>query len=414
MYKRLAKKELTFVGEPLTRGRHKIHPYPAMLHPLLVDFLIKNFSKEKDVIFDPFCGTGVTLLQAIMNNHNAFGFDINPLALLIAKVKTTNYKLNELLDEFAKLKMDLKSNKKKDIPEIKNIDYWYSREVINDLGKIRYILKNSKYKYRDFFIACFAFVCRNQSYTRNGEFKRYRIKEDKLKDIINKVFEKYLSHIEDMINIIKETKNPTKKAKPILCNSERPINKKLKYDLIITSPPYGDSGTTVAYGQYSSFGIEWLRDINSFGNIEYKVDKECIGKKNILSDNLLCNHMLAKTIERIKKIDKKRSDDVLYFFNGYFNVLRNVTENLNNNGTVCFVVGNRTVKGINIEMDQITAYFLESFGLKFKTILVRDILNKVMPSKNSPTNKVGLTKATMTNEYIVIFEKKGVSFDYDN
>ena len=55
--------------------------------------------------------------------------------------------------------------------------------------------------------------------------------------------------------------------------------------------------------------------------------------------------------------------------------------------------------------DQITASFLESMGLRFEGIFVRDILNKVMPSKNSPTNKTGAKLQTMVNEYIVVFQK---------
>ena len=68
-------------------------------------------------------------------------------------------------------------------------------------------------------------------------------------------------------------------------------------------------------------------------------------------------------------------------------------------------VGNRTVKGFEIPMDQITASFLDSLGLRFEGIFVRDILNKVMPSKNSPTNKIGEKSKTMSNEYIVVFRK---------
>ena len=102
MYKRTTQKELSFSGEKLTRGRHKVHPYPAMLHPLLVDFLIKKYAKKDDVVFDPFCGSGVTLVQSSVNGHSSVGFDINPLALMIAKTKTGKY------DE-KKLKEDRKS-----------------------------------------------------------------------------------------------------------------------------------------------------------------------------------------------------------------------------------------------------------------------------------------------------------------
>lgn len=405
MYKRTIKEDYSFTGEPLTRGRHKIHPYPAMLHPLLVDALLKKFAKKGDIVFDPFCGSGVTLLQAGLNGNKSFGFDINPLALLIAKAKTTKYNLNKLTEDFEIFKKDLKENKKTDIPEIKNISFWYSEDVIKDLGKIRYLLKNKQYTYHDFFIVCFAYICRNQSLTRKSEFKRYRIEKEKIESSENKVFEKIISHIESIIDIIKNSENPIQKITPYLENSENKIDSALKYDLVITSPPYGDSKTTVAYGQYSSFGIEWTEDLNCFGLVKYKVDNECVGKVGKLNNEIYENKILVETIEKIKKIDEKRSKDVLYFFNGYFNILKNVAKGLNKNGKVCFVVGNRTVKGEQIPMDQITANFLDKLGLSFEDIFVRTISNKVMPSANSPSNVTGVTTKTMTNEYITIFSK---------
>src|SRR5216684_3915572 len=93
-YPQTIKNELSFVGENLLRGRHKIHPYPAMLHPLLVNSLIKDYAKEGDIIYDPFCGSGVVLLQSSINGFGSIGFDINPLALLIAKVKTQKYDID--------------------------------------------------------------------------------------------------------------------------------------------------------------------------------------------------------------------------------------------------------------------------------------------------------------------------------
>ncbi len=175
--------------------------------------------------------------------------------------------------------------------------------------------------------------------------------------------------------------------------------------MVITSPPYGDSRTTVAYGEYSSFGLEWTSDLNSFGQIDYKIDQESIGKVGEINPNIQNSEILQNTLEKIKLNNDKRAKDVLHFFNGYLNALKNVVKNLNENGRVCFVVGNRTVGGVQIPMDQITADFFAMLGLNFKNIFVRDILNKVMPLKNSPTNKSGVTKKTMLNEYIVIFRK---------
>ena len=408
MYSKTVKKRLSFEGQKLTRGRHKIHPYPAMLHPLLVDFLIDEYANEGDVIFDPFCGSGVTLLQSSVRSHKSLGFDINPLALLVAKTKTTKYDISVLKKEFEHIKKRINRARKSSIPTINNIDYWYTKDVTRDLGRIRHVLKNSKhyYQYFHFFLTTFAFTCRHQSLTRNGEFKRYRIKADKVAYAKNEVIDKFFDHTMAMIKEFESSDVPKLPSKPIRANSEEEIGKKIKYNLIITSPPYGDSRTTLAYGDYSSFGSEWTDDLHEFGNTNYRVDNECLGKAGQLNDSLLKQHKtLDKIFNKIRKEDPKRANDVLNFFNGYYNVIRNVVRNLEDKGTACFVVGNRTVKNHQIPMDQITASFFDRMGLVFKGIFVRDIHNKVMPSKNSPSNKVGVKSKTMTNEYVVVFGK---------
>lgn len=413
-YTRTEQKELSFYGEQLLRGRHRVHPYPAMLHPLLVDFLIDTYAEKEDVIFDPFCGSGVTLLQSGINGHESIGFDINPLALLIARAKTQIYQEEQLLREFEDLKKTVyqnasplfNDNDKIDVPNIKNRDYWYSKSVIDDLGRIRFVLKNNPYKCKDFFIANFAFICRDQSLTRKGEFKRYRLSKEKIAKAKNEVFTRFFSHTQEMIKVFLNTDIPRKKGKPILANSENKIPAKIKYDLVITSPPYGDSRTTVAYGQYSSFGSEWINNLNGHaGNSGYSIDRECLGKESPLSGDLDNYKLLIEVVEKIKSVDPKRANEVMFFFNGYYKAIRNTIENLNKKGRVCFVVGNRTVKGFQIPMDQITASFLDNMGLNFEGIFIRDILNKVMPSKNSPSNKTGEKSRTMTHEYVVVFSK---------
>ena len=421
-YTRTEEKDLSFRGEQLLRGRHRIHPYPAMLHPLLVNFLIETYASIGDMVFDPFCGSGVTLLQAAINGYESIGFDINPMALLIARAKTSTYQKEKLLEEFNDLKNSVHRNtlplfgdNHRDIPPIKNRDHWYSKSVVDDLGSIRYVLKNKPYAYQDFFLANFALICRNQSFTRNGEFKRYRMKEQIIAKTKNEVLPRFFSHVKDMIDVFTQKDIPIKNSKPILANSENDIPTKIKYDLVVTSPPYGDSRTTVAYGQYTSFGSEWVNGLNGHnGNSGgYKVDSECLGKEGRLNEELGRHEILNYTLEQIRSVDPRRAKEVLYFFNGYYNAVRNIVQNLNEHGRVCFVVGNRTVKACQIPMDQITASFLDTIGLKFEKIFVREILNKVMPSQNSPSNKVGMKSKTMSNEYIVVFSKNSGARDYD-
>lgn len=397
--------DLSFATHKVLEGRNKIHPYPAMLHPKLVDFLLDRYAQPGDVVLDPFCGSGVTLLESGVRGYESVGFDINPVALLIAKVKTLNYDIELLQQDFQKLKKDILDSQVIDVPEIHNIHYWYSREVIENFGRIRHALKNNHYRYSDFFIVCFAYVCRKQSFTRNGEFKRYRMQKEKIQSFQDTNIETYFNHIQKNIQEFIHSQQVKEKPKIILRNSEDKIPKNIKYDVIVTSPPYGDSITTVAYGQYCSFGAEWIQGLNVFGDVLYKVDRESLGKKGYVNSEIYNYGILKNVLSQIEKRCSKRAKDVLYFYNGYYNALRNLVDNLNEKGRVCFVVGNRTVKGVEIPMYQITTSFFEGLGLKLQGIYSRDIVNKVMPLQNSPTNQTGKRSTTMLNEYIIILKK---------
>ena len=69
------------------------------------------------------------------------------------------------------------------------------------------------------------------------------------------------------------------------------------------------------------------------------------------------------------------------------------------------VVGNRTVKEIQIPTDEIIIELCKKDFFHHKTI-AREIPNKRMPRKNSPTNIIGKTVNTMLEEFIIILERK--------
>ncbi len=376
-----------------------------MLHPLLVDYFIEKYVESGSVILDPFCGSGVTLLQGIMHGHDVVGFDINPIALLISKAKTTIYDEEMLLGEFSDLRKTIIRQRAVDVPRIRNIDTWYDPRIVTDLGRIRHVLKRKSYRYSSFFTACFALICRNQSFTRNGEFKRYRMHEAKRMCMKNEVLPLFLSHMEAMIEVFLQTELPRRSARLMLQDVESDVPNDIKADMVLTSPPYGDSGTTVAYEQYTSFGFEWTSDLASDFQTNHDYYKLSLGNRKNICQKLGNHGVLMETIERIDKIDPKRAMDVLRFFNSYHRALMNILQCVKPSGYMCFVVGNRTVKNQKIPMDQITASFMTGLGLTVDSIAVRQISNKVMPSQNSPTNVTGCKSETMSLEYIIVCQR---------
>jgi predicted RNA methylase len=173
---------------------------------------------------------------------------------------------------------------------------------------------------------------------------------------------------------------------------------KRQFDVVLTSPPYGDSRTTVAYGQFSTFSNEWLGIKKA-----RSLDKQLMGGVQARSHS--DNGLIADYIAQIRKIDNKRSLDVSAFYRDLELSIKNVATGIKKGGKAIYVVGNRTVKGVQLPTDQFIAEKFEESGFRHLITYQRLISNKAMPSKNSPSNIPGKTANTMLFEYIVVCEK---------
>ena len=82
------------------RYTNLIHQYPAKLLSNIPYFFLQSdlFCPKNGVVLDPFCGSGTVMLEANISGRNAYGADANPLAVLIAQVKTTYISSDILLN----------------------------------------------------------------------------------------------------------------------------------------------------------------------------------------------------------------------------------------------------------------------------------------------------------------------------
>jgi DNA modification methylase len=69
--------------------------YKEAFSPQLVKRLVSELGL-KEVVLDPFCGVGTTLLTCKALGMQSVGFDANPIALLASRVKCADYDLGEL------------------------------------------------------------------------------------------------------------------------------------------------------------------------------------------------------------------------------------------------------------------------------------------------------------------------------
>jgi len=128
------------------------------------------------------------------------------------------------------------------------------------------------------------------------------------------------------------------------------------------------------------------------------------GKIQNRINNFDCK-LLNEKIEKIYIIENKRAKEVSAFYYDYINSIKNTAATIKPGGYACYVVGNRKVKGETLPTDEITKTFFEQQNFHHIETIIRNIPNKRMPSKNSPSNVSGITDTTMNNEYIVVMQK---------
>jgi len=126
-----------FKGEKTSLSTHWFHPYPARFIPQIPNRLISVFTSPGETVYDPFMGSGTACVEANLAGRNAVGNDINPLSVLMAKVKThpLNKELNELPGFEQAIKERIAAGETADIPEAVAQD-WFEDFAIREIGVI--------------------------------------------------------------------------------------------------------------------------------------------------------------------------------------------------------------------------------------------------------------------------------------
>lgn len=392
---------------------HGLHQYPARFIPQLVRKIIKTFTNKDSSVLDIFSGSGTTLLECkYLGISKSYGIELNPFAVFMTKAKLQDLddkKVQPYLKEIEQKFFDKTYNFT--LITFKNIEFWYSENAISDLSKlIDIISKFENEEIKRFFLLVFCEVSRKTSFLDHGGFKMYRSRTKILSNFVPNIWDEFCKIAIRNISLLKannEIINENKISQTLILGDSRIVHNEIpkqSIDLILTSPPYGDSKTTVAYGQYSRLPWQWLSQKDDI----IKLDSNLLGgsTKNLDKSILNLSEKLKEQTIEIEKVDKsKRVNDVIAFYNDLYSTLVSATTYLKKDGYFVLVTGNRTVKKVYLRTDIIITEFAKTLGYTTEKIYSRNILNKRMASKNSPTNEKGKTVNTMMTENIIILKK---------
>jgi DNA modification methylase len=391
---------------------HGYHRYPAKFIPQIVSRLVEKYTKEGDLIVDPFGGCGTTLVESKVMGRISVGVDINPVAVLITKAKITPINPQKIEKSFfiLKAKLDTYSKDTKvKAPEHERIDYWFKTEEKRKLAFIFAEISRLKDQdIRDFFYCGFSNILKNCSIWLQKSNKPTRDINKKPSDPIPTFYRqiKMMMRGNTRFYELSKEKKYLEIPSQVYCTDARTIPAKdNSVSLIVTSPPYVTSYEYADLHQLTALWLEYTKDLSDFR-------KRFIGTSYHNKKDLVLNSALAEKIrnELLQK-DKKTAEEVSTYFSEMNQVFVEMKRMLKKGGKTCIVIGNTSLKGVEILNAEVFAEQLQNLGLKIADIIKREIPSKNLPSvrdektgkfaRISDKNKV----SAYPTEYILIMEK---------
>lgn len=306
----------------LIRKIDRIHPYPAKFPVELAIRYIQEYTKENDVVYDPFMGAGTTLLACSLLNRIGIGSDINHIGVLISKFKLLKLESNEI-DELEKFLKDIK-----DCPvEIfqncdkyyyDTINHWFCDEAIYALSYLKKRIK--EFRNDNIILFCnlvlssiITVVSNQESDTRYAAITKKNLNIENIINIFTKRFDTILKLFKEFNSI--DRMNLVENAKLINSKDCSLILKNNAVNFILTSPPYIN---TYDYYLYHKHRMNWLGY-----DVKYSMYNE-IGSRREFSS------LKHKAIE---------------FNDDLFEIFTNCNKHLKKNGHVVIVIGDGKVSG---------------------------------------------------------------------
>ncbi len=416
----------SFKGNSHREHGHGLFQYPAMMVPQVARSVLEQACfVHPDIVRagDPFSGSGTIMTESMMRGLSFSGTDINPLAILLCRVKSGPFFVNELVQKAEELNAQIDTDNRWAVETFfPNRDKWFPRDVQIALSKIRRAIHREAALWaRRFFWVGLAETARSTSNSRTSTYKLHiRTKEDidgRNCDpicIFKKVLARNLQHYEDQAKQLSEfgrlVRGHYHRDIAISLADIRHVEGQAKCDIIVTSPPYGDNATTVPYGQYSYLPLQWIdmNDIDSNIDTDYlasthEIDTRSLGgsKRVKKSETDYISERSPAFAHYIRNIDGQPRDRALRvtaFFRDLDACFDPILKTLRRGGLMVWTLGNRKVGGKRVPLDRILAELLSAHDAKLLCTLMRRISSKRMAPKNNIAD-------TMSSETILVMRK---------
>jgi len=396
---------------------HGYHRYPAKFIPQLVRQLVEEYSTPGDRICDPFGGCGTTLVEAKLANRASFGFDINPVAVLITRAKITAICPDALSNKFDRLCNEIKKDPEA-IPtttssplRTERLLYWFGE---TNLKRLSWIVNHLKMEedtaIRRFFLCALSHVLKNCSYWLTTSTKPQK-DQDKVPESPDKAFMTQLSRM------IKRNASFSEEIQKLEPNEPLAFMRKADarhlplpsncMDLVVTSPPYSTSYEYPDIHQLTALLFGFCETLSDFrqGFIGCKTG-------NLHRDELLKNSKALKAVRDLRMVDNRLGDAVESYFLDMNHVYGEMHRVLRKGRRACIVIGDTELRGVSVPNAEVAIDQMRKAGFRLEKTIQRPVPGRVLaPYRDRRDGRFTSAdnpnaKKVYSHEYILVLRKK--------
>ena len=381
--------DLGFAGQSTQHSTHALHPYVAAINPPLARAIIETYVPKDRIVLDPFVGGGAVLLEAMLSGRAGVGFDVNPLAVMLSKAKTTrlsarvlkraiNAAVSSVPETSDTTRMPLLAKPSSidlsAVPEL--VRFWYRDENARDLLVLRDSIKaNATGEEKWALRTALSATARDSMLTYRGEVRLRRLTGRDLErfeaDTLL-LFRKRADLLLDRIPVLPDGCPQTIESGDVMTMDGRVAEGSCHS--VVCSPPYADDKNGVGYFQFSRNMLYW---------VGLSLEDVAKAKSKFLGADVCAREMPpSKTLELCLESVRERSQrhylEGLAFYADYYKAIRQMLRAVQHR--VIIVIGNRVLARTFFDTARITVEFALDLGATFEHYYSRNIRKKRIPN----------------------------------
>lgn len=338
----------------------------------LVSKMFSMFGLSKgNIVFDPFCGGGTTLIKAKLDGYNSIGLDISPFSVFLSNVLTKSYNVSKLYNTLSRISHEI--NPRVEIPDVAILNKSFSDSSLKYIFSLRDSINVLQRQERDFFLFSLLSILNNVSKAKkSGGFLRITDQKKVPAIIIENLF---IKTSEKLIKDVKTFKYSGVSAKAKIGDARKlpPSIKRGSYDAILTSPPYPNRHDYTRIYELELL-LGFVNSNRTLKNLRYDTLRSHVEARKRFSANGYVKPLLLE--KRIGELNNRElnNNQVISTLEGYFEdmylCLKEMASVLKSRKHIGLVVSNVRFAGIMIPVDELLAEIGEQVGLKLKKIFV--------------------------------------------